>query len=167
MSNYSNHRIYLVGMMSVGKTSLGKQLASQLHYSFIDLDKQIEKKHGKSIAELFEQEGEDYFRKAERQALLETSARDHIVIATGGGTPCFYNNMDWMNLSGKTVYLKATIAFLCSRLGTNYHKRPLLANIPPDELPHFLTQLLTSRESYYKMAKVSVQIPIKSLVDAL
>ncbi|MCU0441036.1 MAG: shikimate kinase [Bacteroidia bacterium] len=167
MTSHSNHRIYLVGMMSVGKTSLGKQLASQLHYSFIDLDKQIEMKAGASISELFENEGELFFREMEKAVLHETASRDHVVIATGGGTPCFYDNMEWMNQVGKTVYLKATVAFLCSRLGGTNHKRPLLVNVPPNELPTFLTNLLEAREPYYNRSQVTIQMPVKSLVQAL
>lgn len=167
MTSHSNHRIYLVGMMSVGKTSLGKQLASQLHYSFIDLDKQIEKKAGASISELFENKGELFFREMEQVVLHETALRDHAVIATGGGTPCFYDNMEWMNKVGKTVYLKATVAFLCSRLGGTNHKRPLLANVPPDDLPAFLTNLLQAREPYYSLSQVTIQMPVKSIVHSL
>jgi shikimate kinase len=92
-SVFSSERIYLLGMMGVGKSTLGKQLARQLHYSFIDLDKSIEKEEGKSIPDIFAQLGEGYFRKVERQMLLKTAERNHIVVAVGGGTPCFYENM--------------------------------------------------------------------------
>jgi shikimate kinase len=96
---YSAERIYLLGMMGVGKSTLGKQLARQLHYSFIDLDKAIEQAEGKSIPDLFEQKGESYFRLVEQRQLKETARKNHIVIAVGGGTPCYYENMEWMAMA--------------------------------------------------------------------
>lgn len=161
----SAQRIYLIGMMGVGKTTLGKQLAKQLHYSFIDLDKQIEKNAALSTTEIFEQYGEEHFRKLEQEALHQTSQRNHIVISTGGGTPCYYNNIEWMNAHGKTIYLNANVAFIYSRVLPNVTKRPLLAGQTHNEILTTLTHLLTLRQPYYQQAQVSVAMPLKSLSD--
>jgi shikimate kinase len=162
---YSSNRIYIIGMMGVGKSTLGKQLAKQLHFSFIDLDKLIEKIASLSIAEIFAQYGEAYFRKLEQEALYQTANRNHIVIATGGGTPCFYNNIEWMNEHGKTIYLKATDAFIHSRIMPNASKRPLLAHQTEEQIKATISQLLGQRELYYSQAQMQVNMPIKSLLD--
>ncbi len=152
-------------MMGVGKTTLGKKLAKQLHYSYLDLDKEIEKAEGKSITTIFEQKGEDYFRKIEQVVLHQTAARNHLVIATGGGTACYYNNIEWMNEHGKTVYLKATTAFILSRVGPFSDKRPLLKGKSQDELAIFIGDLLQNRSPYYNKARLVVDMPVKSVSD--
>ncbi len=152
-------------MMGVGKTTLGKQFAKQLHYSYLDLDKEIEKSEGKSIPEIFEQKGEAYFRQLEQRALHATAARNHLVIATGGGTPCYYNNMEWMNEQGKTIYLKANAAFILSRISAFPDKRPLLKGKSPDELAVFIAELLENRSPYYNKAQLIVEMPVKSVSD--
>lgn len=164
---FSSGRIYLLGMMGVGKTTLGKQLARQLHYSFLDLDKAIEQEEGKSVASIFEQSGESYFREAERRALHATAKRDHIVIATGGGTPCYYDNIAWMNEQGMTVYLRANAAFVLSRVGSFSDKRPLLKGKSQAELQIFIEQLLETRTPYYEAALKRIDLPVKSLVDVV
>lgn len=166
-TTFSSGRIYLVGMMGVGKTTLGKQLAKQLHYSFFDLDKAIELAEGKSIAQLFEQYGESYFREAEQKALHATEGKDHIVIATGGGTPCYYNNMEWMNEHGITIYLKAEASFIISRVGQFPDKRPLLKGKSPGELKIFIEELLETRTPYYNAAAKQILLPVKTVQDAV
>lgn len=172
-TQYSAGRIYLVGMMGVGKTTLGKKLANQLHYSFMDLDKEIELAEGKSISQLFEENGEGYFRQKEREHLLNTQQRNHIVIATGGGAPAFFNNMEWMNASGKTVYLKAEIPFIVSRIAQHPGKRPLLKDKEGEEITEFLTRLWEGRRALYEQAQVIMEIPqipgegLQSLISSL
>ena len=100
-------RVFIVGYMGSGKTTVGRQLARSLSLQFIDLDAFIEGKYRKTISQLFEERGEDDFRKLERQALLEVAEFENVVISTGGGTPCFFDNMALMNRSGTTVYLQA------------------------------------------------------------
>jgi shikimate kinase len=162
---FSSGRIYLIGMMGVGKSTQGKQLAKQLHYSFLDLDKAIEQAEGKSVASIFEQNGETYFREAEQKVLHTTASRDHIVIATGGGTPCFYDNMAWMNNAGLTIYLKANAAFVMSRVGRFPDKRPLLAGKSQEELEIFISTLIETRTPYYSVAMRQVDLPVKSLLS--
>jgi shikimate kinase len=162
---YSSARIYLVGMMGVGKSTLGKQLARQLHYSFLDLDKAIEAVAGSTITTIFEESGEAGFREAERKVLYNTASRDHIVIATGGGTPCFFDNMEWMNKHGLTIYLRANTAFVLSRIGPVQDKRPLLKGKSPDEMEKFVQHLIETRTPYYNAAAKQVDLPVKSLKD--
>jgi shikimate kinase len=164
---FSSGRIYLLGMMGVGKTTLGKQLARQLHYSFLDLDKAIELTEGKSVAAIFEQYGESYFREAEQKALHATAQRDHIVIATGGGTPCYYNNIEWMNQHGMTIYLRANAAFVLSRVGAFPDKRPLLKGKSQAEMEIFIEQLIETRTPYYEAALKRIDLPVKSLLDTV
>jgi shikimate kinase len=162
---FSSGRIYLLGMMGVGKTTLGKQLARQLHYSFLDLDKTIEQEEGKTVTSIFEQSGESYFREAEQRALHATAKRDHIVIATGGGTPCYYDNIVWMNQQGLTVYLRANAAFVLSRVGAYPDKRPLLKGKSQAEMEIFIQQLIETRSPYYEAALKRIDLPVKSLLD--
>ncbi len=167
LKQFSSGRIYLLGMMGVGKTTLGKQLARQLHYSFLDLDKAIEQQEGKSVVSIFEQSGESYFREAERKALHDTAKRDHIVIATGGGTPCYYDNIAWMNQQGLTLYLRANAAFVLSRVGAFPDKRPLLKGKSQAEMELFIEQLLETRTPYYEAAVRQIDLPVKSLLDTV
>jgi len=156
-------RIFLVGMTGVGKSTLGKKLASHLHYSFIDLDNEIVKLENATIESIFKTKGEAYFRQIEQTTLLQSSKLNQIVIATGGGTPCYGNNIEWMNANGKTIYLKATPSFIVSRLPDDYQQRPLLKDITRGDLLPFIEKLLESREYYYDKANSIVQMPIKSV----
>ena len=98
-------RIFLIGYMGSGKTTLGRKLAYILQYQFIDLDDYIEKQEGRKISHIFEEDGEDYFRKLERVYLHRVIDKEDLVISTGGGTPCFFDNMNQMNEYGKTIYI--------------------------------------------------------------
>src|SRR3990167_8924111 len=108
--------IYLIGFMGSGKSSCGEKLAQELNIHFTDLDTELEKKTGLSVAELFTQKGEPWFREQEHSLLRQVSERDDQVIACGGGTPCFYDNMEFMNSHGITVYLKMSVKGLLERL---------------------------------------------------
>lgn len=160
-------KIFLVGMMGVGKTTLGKQLAKQLNYQFLDLDKSIELMTGKSISHIFETEGNEAFRIIEQQALMNTAHLDKVVIATGGGTPCYFENMQWMNTQGTTIYLKATSAFIVSRIKPNQHLRPLLKQVLPDNLIAFISDLLLEREVFYHQASLVFELPSDKLLEAI
>ena len=109
-------RFFLVGYMGVGKTTIGKLLSKELDVEFIDLDKYIENRYRKTIQEIFAEKGEDKFRIIEREMLLEVATFHNVLISTGGGTPCFFNNMDVMNIHGVTLYIKASVDQLVSRL---------------------------------------------------
>jgi shikimate kinase len=167
MTEFNADRIYLVGMMGVGKTTLGKRLANAMHYTFMDLDKEIERVEGKSIEQIFEQNGEAYFRKKERDCLLRTQLCQNIVIATGGGTPAYADNMAWMNGHGKTLYLKADMAFVLSRLAQKANKRPLLKGKSEEEMSQIITELFTKRKPLYEQALRSVEIPLENLRELI
>src|SRR5690606_34726901 len=115
--------IYIVGYMGSGKTTFGKRLAAKLNMAFVDLDNLIEVTEGKTINEIFELKGESYFREKEKE-ILQTTVFVNTVVATGGGTPCFFDNMSWMNTNGKTIYLKMTAQALESRLKFDKNNRP-------------------------------------------
>ena len=150
------NNIFLIGYMGSGKTTLGRILAPHLNMSFIDLDASIEKHHFKTIAQLFEEKGENEFRKIEHNALLEVSCFENTVISTGGGTPCFFDNMDIMNANGLTVYLQLSPPQLVARLKAGKAKRPLITGKDDEELLHFIEGNLEKRKVFYEQAKVIV-----------
>ena len=146
--------------MGAGKTSLGKRLAGQLNYFFLDLDEKIATDHKKTISELFELKGEKEFRNLEKIALRQTIELENTIISCGGGTPCFHRNMDWINETGCTVYLKYPAATLAHRLLHAKVKRPLLDKVSARELEGFLREMIKARETYYSEAKMVVE-PLK------
>lgn len=147
-------RVFLIGYMGVGKTTVGKKLAKLLNKNFIDLDKFIESKYHKSIAELFAEKGENEFRQIEQKALVEVAQIENVIISTGGGAPCFFNNMELMNQSGITVYIHAQPEELAARLRASKNVRPLIAEKSPEELIPFITNHLSERERFYNQAKI-------------
>ncbi|MFW6389146.1 MAG: shikimate kinase [Marinilabiliaceae bacterium] len=144
--------IYLIGFMGSGKSTLGKVLARLLNYSFIDLDHYIEKKEGLTVAEIFSRHGEERFRALERLSIHETAQKGHAVVATGGGAPCFFDNMDFMNQHGTTIYLKISPENLARRLAPARAHRPLLADKSENELLTFIKQRLEERTPFYQRA---------------
>ncbi len=149
-------KIILVGFMGCGKSTLGKKLARLLHYRFIDLDKYIETRTGQRIAGIFETMGEDTFRRMERECMLELLEEKHIVIATGGGTPCYFDNMDRLLDAGCCVYIQMSEAGLFSRLRKAVQKRPLLAGKTDDALRQFIHEKLAEREPVYGRSHVVI-----------
>ncbi|MBL7726132.1 MAG: shikimate kinase [Dinghuibacter sp.] len=147
-------RIYLTGYMASGKTVLGQQLATELGFRFFDLDELIEQHTGKTIPTIFETEGEPAFRAWEQEVLQQTFTWNNAVIACGGGTPCFLNNMEAMNSNGLTVWLHTPLATIISRLQQERHTRPLLANISAEELEQKVTGHYQTRVPFYRQAKV-------------
>ncbi len=143
--------IILVGFMGSGKTTLGKQLAQKLNYNFIDTDQTIEELIGIDIPTLFQTKGEDYLRNLEHR-LIETIKVKNTVIATGGGMPCFYDNMEQLNQIGITVYLKYSPEELFERLANDTYKRPLIANKSKEELYQYIEETLKKREPFYLKA---------------
>lgn len=150
-------RIFLIGYMGSGKTSMGIKLAENLGLTFVDMDHHIEEKYHKTVSQIFEESGQDAFRKMEQNCLHEVAEFENCVIATGGGAPCFYDNMTFMNAHGLTVYLNLSSEQLAARLEmSRAGKRPLIANKQGDELRQFIAEGLSAREVFYKQAKVSV-----------
>lgn len=144
--------IYLIGYMGCGKSTLGKALAARCDIRFVDLDDYIEERAGKSIREIFLADGEAAFREMERDALADLAATPNAVIACGGGTPCFGDNMELMNHYGVTVHLCASHGRLLERLKRGRAKRPLIANLGDEELDRFITEQLERRMPYYSKA---------------
>lgn len=151
-------KIFLVGMPGSGKSTLGKILAESLQKKFIDLDQEIADKEGKPIPDIFKEEGESYFRKLEAQLLRKIiESRDEFILSTGGGTPCFYDSMNFMNKSGTTIFLNIQVSELVERvLADNGQERPLLKSETESEVSEKLNTLFTSRIRFYEMAKITV-----------
>jgi shikimate kinase len=150
-------RIYLIGYMASGKSNQGQILAEKLGYSFIDLDYLFEKRFRISVLDFFEKYDEDGFRKIEQSLLLETSGWENVVVATGGGTPCFFDNMRVIRESGISVYLHWEVSALVRRLRQVKRKRPLLKDIPSEELEGWVSAQLREREFYYNQADYIVE----------
>jgi shikimate kinase len=146
-------RIFLIGYMGSGKTTIGKLLSKQLGFTFLDMDAYIEEKYFQTISQIFATHGETYFREIERKCLHEVAMFENTVIATGGGTPCFYDNMEVMNAAGTTVYLKYSAKELANRLSSAANKRPLIAEKKGDELLEFISKTLLTREVFYYKAQ--------------
>jgi len=148
-------RIFLVGFMGSGKTTMGRKLASYLGYQFIDLDKFLEEEAGMSINDFFQLHGETAFREFEKKTLQNGEFDDNTVIATGGGAPCYFDNMEWMNKNGTTVYLMVPPKGLAGRL-KHATDRPLIKGLNEEELLKFITGKLEEREPFYKQARYVV-----------
>ena len=148
-------RIFLLGYMGSGKTTNGKKLAGHLRYSFLDMDTEIEKEQGMTIALIFETRGEEFFRSLEHELLLKIFKMDNLVISTGGGLPCFGNNLELINENGVSVYLKLTPEMLASRLKFSGKTRPLIKNLPEIELLNFVCLQLEKREPWYVKATIT------------
>jgi shikimate kinase len=146
-------KIYLMGFMSSGKSSLGKKLARHLNRTFVDLDQRIEAELGRSIPEIFKEEGEEAFRKYEAQQLTSIPEVDQqMVISLGGGTPCFGDNLDYIKAQGSSVYLRVSEDILIGRLRQKKASRPLISDKSDEEIAEFVRQTLRKREPYYLQA---------------
>jgi shikimate kinase len=148
--------VYLTGFMGSGKTTVGKKLAAQLNYTFIDLDSYIEKQEGRSISELFNEHGENYFREVEHQCLQTLLKLEKLVVACGGGTPCFYDAMQQMNEHGITVYLEMNVLAIFNRLKQGRMQRPLIAGKSDEALRQYIDEKLKEREPLYLQAQIVV-----------
>lgn len=153
--NLNNRIIFLIGYMGCGKSTKAKQLAHKLNCPVIDLDAEIVIKTGRTIAEYFEEFGENGFREYESEMLKTFNYPKNCVVATGGGLPCFFDNMEWMNKKGETVYLELEPAALVSRLH-NRQKRPLIKDLNDEQLLEFITLKLEERNPFYRKAKLTV-----------
>lgn len=145
--------IFLIGFMGSGKSYWGKQLGQALKVPFFDLDERIEENEGRPITEIFAAEGEEYFRRKESEVLmLLTETHDNFVMATGGGTPCFFNNIDYMNKMGTTIWINCSVNCLFDRLRDEKTSRPLLKELTEDQMKGYITKKLGDRKIFYQQA---------------
>ncbi len=151
-------RIILIGYMGAGKTTVGRQLAKELGVTFYDLDWYIETRMRKKVKEIFDERGEEGFRKIERNMLHEVAEFENVVISCGGGTPCFFDNMDYINGQGTVVYLKCSPEVLFAHLKMGKGVRPLLMGKNDEELLTFIREQLEKREEYYLKATNVVDV---------
>ncbi|MEO0780045.1 MAG: shikimate kinase [Bacteroidota bacterium] len=150
--------LFLIGFMGAGKSYVGKRLAQALELRFVDLDEWIVTQSGRSIPELFAQRGEAGFRAVERNALHHLPAQKGLLVACGGGTPCFHDNMEWINERGISIFLNASSELLVRRLLPETEQRPLLAGKGEEELRTFLTTKLAERRPHYEKAQVHYRL---------
>lgn len=148
-------RIFLTGYMGSGKTTLGRALAAAIGIPFIDLDHYIEQRYRKTISQLFAEKGEEGFREIERKILHEVGEFEDVIISTGGGTPCFFDNIEYMNEQGTTVYLDVPVERLFIRLSIARSKRPLIKEKNDEELMTFIEEQLAKRAPHYSKAQYS------------
>ena len=146
-------RIFLIGYMGAGKTTLGKAFARAMGLTFVDLDWYIEERFHKTVGQIFAERGEEGFRELEKRMLREAGDFEDVVISVGGGTPCFFDNIDYMNQAGETVFLDVDNKVLFRRLKVAKQQRPLLANKTDEELMAFIQEALQKRLPYYRKAK--------------
>ena len=151
-------RIIIIGYMGAGKTTVGKALSKELGIPFYDLDWYIENRMRKTIKQIFDERGEEGFRKIEHNMLHEVAEFENIILSCGGGTPCFYDNMDYLNQQGETVYLKATPEVLYGHLKIGKSVRPLLLTKTPEEVQEFIKEQLEYREPFYAKAKKTLDV---------
>ena len=152
-------KIFLVGLMGSGKSYWTKQLAKKYKTGGYDLDYLIEVKEEKTISEIFAEDGEDYFRKVESTVLKWFAEKKTYVLATGGGAPCFFDNMDWMNKQGVTIWLDEPLPVIAARLAPEKAHRPLIAKLSDSELLDFLEKQRGSRLPFYSAAQIHLQDP--------
>jgi len=153
-------RIFLIGYMGAGKTTIGKVLARQTYMDFYDLDWYIEDRFHKKIPDIFAESGESGFREIERKMLREVGEFEGVIISCGGGTPCFFDNMDFMNAHGETVYLNAAPHVLKEHLLMGKSQRPLIQGKTSEELDAYIVESLKVREPFYLKAKHTIDIEV-------
>jgi shikimate kinase len=164
-------RIYLIGFMGSGKSHWGRLLSESMGLSFYDLDDVIVQEEHKSIAEIFSEKGEEHFRLLERELLGRiTEANENMVISCGGGTPCFFGNIDYMKDHGKVIWLNTSTSVLVERLLKEKNHRPLLRDIPDSEMKSHIVKKLHDRKIYYEQAHLILPeetISLKQILEAI
>lgn len=163
-------RIYIVGYMGAGKTTAARRLAQRMGWEVVDTDSLFEEKYKISVNDFFNKYDEPLYRKLESEVLKATESLDHVVVSTGGGTACFFDNMDWMNQHGLTVFLRISPQAAVDRVIHSRHKRPLVEGKSEEELTEFVNQHYASRLPFYEQARITVKsedFDIESLMEAI
>ena len=160
-------RIILVGYMGSGKTTVGKALSKETGLMFYDLDWYIESRMRKTVSQLFAEKGEEGFRKIEYNMLHEVAEFEDVIISCGGGTPCFFDNMDYLNQQGEVVYLKASPDTLYRHLLMAKVERPLLKGKSPEELIAYITEHLQERAPFYEKARHTLNVDVLDNYDKI
>jgi shikimate kinase len=153
-------RIIIIGYMGSGKTTVGHALSQDLNLPFYDLDWYIESRMHSTVKEIFDTKGEEGFRRIEHNMLHEVAEFEDVIISCGGGTPCFFDNMDYLNQQGETVFLKCTPDVLYQHLKMGKTVRPLLLNKTPEEVREFINVQLKEREPFYNKAKHIIDVTV-------
>ena len=149
---------FLIGFMGSGKNYWGKLWAEKTDLNFYDLDKIVEEEQQNTIAKIFAEKGEDHFRELETIALRKFENENNVIIACGGGTPCFNDNITWMNENGTCIYLQSSPDNILKRLVSEKEKRPLIKNLKDDELLFYITEKIKERELFYNQAKIILNV---------
>lgn len=160
-------RIILTGYMGAGKTTIGIALAKTLKLPFYDLDRFIEERYHQTIPQIFAQRGENGFRQIEHNMLHEVVEFENVIISCGGGTPCFFDNMDYMNSRAQTIYLKATPDVLFQHLKMGKVERPLLKDKTEEQMKQYITQTLATREPFYNKAQHTIDVSLLNNFDKI
>ena len=160
-------RIILIGYMGSGKTTIGKALSKETGMMFYDLDWYIESRMRKTVSQIFAEKGEEGFRKIEYNMLHEVAEFEDVIISCGGGTPCFFDNMEYLNQQGDVIYLKATPETLYKHLLMAKVERPLLKDKTPEELIAYITEHLKERAPYYEKAHYTLDVNVLDNYDKI
>lgn len=147
-------KVFLVGFMGSGKTTVGRKLAAKLNYRFVDLDELFEWHEAMTITQYFTKYGQDKFRERESEVLKTAVYPENCIVSTGGGLPCYFDNMEWMKANGKVIYIRLNPKTLASRLEHGKEERPLLHGKHGEDLIQFITEKLTERECFYAQANI-------------
>lgn len=159
--------VMLIGYMGAGKTSVGKALAKRLGLEFYDLDWYIEERYRKKICDIFAEKGEEGFRKIERLMLHEVAEFENVLLALGGGTPCFFDNMEYLNQCGTTIFLNASPETIIQHLKISHTVRPLLKDKQGQELLDHIQNQLNERMPYYTKAQYDINVDILDNFDKI
>ena len=155
-NNQKLKTVFLIGFMTAGKTREGKRLAKLLNRKFIDLDRKIETAENKTVSEIFNEKGEEYFRETETRILKSLNLNENYIVSCGGGTPCFHENMNWMLQHGTVVWLKIAVETVMKRLTESKKERPLLKNLDGEKMKYFITEKIKQREQFYSLAQIQI-----------
>lgn len=160
-------RVILIGYMGSGKTTIGKALSKETGMMFYDMDWYIESRMRKSVSQVFAEKGEEGFRQIEYNMLHEVAEFEDVIISCGGGTPCFFDNIDYLSRQGDVVYLKATPEVLYKHLLMAKVERPLLKDKTPEELTTYITEHLKEREPFYTKARYTLDVSVMDDYDKI